>query len=301
MSIDLSSMMTETRNPATKNLDQMSTTELLTVMNKEDAEVPKAVAKVIPQIAQTVEWVKEAFNNGGRLFYIGAGTSGRLGVLDASECPPTFSVPPTMVIGIIAGGDHALRNPIEGAEDDPVQGERDLAEHNLNSHDVVVGIAASGRTPYVLGAIDYAKKTGCHTVALVCNKGSEMANRSELSIEVVPGPEVITGSTRLKSGTAQKLVLNMITTASMVGIGKVYQNLMVDVSPSNEKLVVRAENIIMEATGVGREQAKKVLNEAGGSVKLAIVMTLTNSSKQEGEKLLEQHGGRIGDVVTAKN
>lgn len=295
--IDLSKMATETRNSNTMNLDEMSALEIVTVMNKEDANVPKALESVLPQIAKAVDFAKEAFMSGGRLIYMGAGTSGRLGVLDASECPPTFGVSPNMVVGIIAGGDTALRNAAEGAEDNYEQGKEDLKAIDLKQNDTVVGIAASGRTPYVIGALNYAESLGCHTVSISCNANSEMSKAAEVAIEVIPGPEVLTGSTRLKAGTAQKLVLNMISTAAMVGIGKAYQNLMVDVVPSNEKLVVRAEKIVMEATGVDREEAKKYIASAKGSVKTAIVMILTGYSCEEAEEKLELHKGHVREAI----
>lgn len=291
--IDLSSMTTEVRNPNSTNLDQMSSLEVITVMNQEDAKIPLAIAKVLPQIAKAVDWVTEAFRSGGRLFYMGAGTSGRLGVLDASECPPTFGVSPEMVIGLIAGGDVALRSAVEGAEDSEKLGEEDLVNHNLCSKDIVVGIAASGRTPYVIGGLNYAKNLGCHTVSIACNCGSAMAKVAELAIEILAGPEVLTGSTRLKSGTAQKMVLNMLTTASMVQIGKAYQNLMVDVVQSNEKLNIRAENIVIEATGVDRDEARTCINEAKGSVKMATVMILAECSKGLAEEYLEKAQGHV--------
>lgn len=299
--IDLSKMTTETRNPNTMNLDEMSSLEIITVMNEEDANVPKAIKNVLPKIAQAVDWVKEAFLSGGRLIYMGAGTSGRLGVLDASECPPTFGVSPDMVVGIIAGGDTALRNAAEGAEDDYAQGQEDLMDIGLKENDVVVGIAASGRTPYVIGGLDYAKSIGSHRISVVCNLNSEMAVASELAIEVIPGPEVLTGSTRLKAGTAQKLVLNMISTAAMVGIGKAYENLMVDVVPSNKKLDVRAEKIVMEATGVNKDEARKYIDEASGNVKTAIVMILAGYSFEEASKKLKECNGHVRIAIKKIN
>lgn len=299
--IDLSKMTTETRNPNTMNLDEMSSLEIITVMNEEDANVPKAIKNVLPKIAQAVDWVKEAFLSGGRLIYMGAGTSGRLGVLDASECPPTFGVSPDMVVGIIAGGDTALRNAAEGAEDDYAQGQEDLMDIGLKEKDVVVGIAASGRTPYVIGGLDYAKSIGSHRISVVCNLNSEMAAASELAIEVIPGPEVLTGSTRLKAGTAQKLVLNMISTAAMVGIGKAYENLMVDVVPSNKKLDVRAEKIVMEATGVNKDEARKYIDEASGNVKTAIVMILAGYSFEEASKKLKECNGHVRIAIKKIN
>ena len=294
--MDLSNMMTETRNPDTMHLDEMSPLQIVTAMNREDRKVPLAIEAVLPQIT-AVEAVETAFRNGGRLFYLGAGTSGRLGVLDASECPPTFGVDHGMVVGLIAGGDRALRFPIEGAEDSRELGRQDLADHNLQSVDVITGIAASGRTPYVLGALDYARSLGCRTAAVACNRDSAVGRAADIAIEAVVGPEVLTGSTRLKAGTAQKMILNMITTGAMVRIGKAYQNLMVDVVQSNEKLQTRAENIVMEATGVSRPEARAVIDAAGGKVKLAITMLLTGQDAAAAQQRLEQTGGREQDAI----
>ena len=284
--MDLSHMTTETRNAATMDLDQMTPLEIATVMNQEDRKVPLAIEKALPQIARTIEMVENAFRQGGRLFYIGAGTSGRLGVLDASECPPTFGVDGDMVVGLIAGGDKALRFPIEGAEDDRELCVKDLKERGLCPKDVLVGIAASGRTPYVLGGLEYAKSLGCGTAAI--------------AIEAEVGPEVLTGSTRLKSGTAQKLIVNMISTGAMVRIGKAYQNLMVDVVQSNEKLQVRAENIVMEATGVDREKARQTIDAAQGSVKTAITMLLADCGKEEALRRLEEAGGKVRNAIQSR-
>lgn len=298
--MDLSKMMTETRNPNTMDLDQMSALEIVTAMNREDRRVPEGIEPELPRIAAVVEAVEAAFRKGGRLFYLGAGTSGRLGVLDASECPPTFGVDPGMVVGLIAGGDRALRFPIEGAEDSRELGRRDLEEHNLTADDVVVGIAASGRTPYVLGALEYARSLGCTTAAIACNKNSVVGLAADIAIEAQVGPEVLTGSTRLKAGTAQKMILNMISTGAMVRIGKAYHNLMVDVVQSNEKLQTRAENIVMEATGVDRAEARTAIDAAGGKVKLAITMILTGKEADQAQQLLEQAGGRVRDAIRQK-
>ncbi len=279
------------------NLDQMTPLEIVTAMNREDRKVPEAVEKCLPQIAELVSAVEKAFMEGGRLFYMGAGTSGRLGVLDASECPPTYGVPAEMVVGLIAGGDIALRNPVEGAEDDRTLGRKDLEERNLTAKDVVVGIAASGRTPYVLGGFEYAKSLGCMTAAVSCNVGSAIGQAADIAIEAEVGPEVLTGSTRLKSGTAQKMILNMITTASMVRIGKAYQNLMIDVVQSNEKLHTRAENIAMDATGVSREEARRAIDEAGGSVKLAVTMLLAECDVETARGLLEKSRGHVREAI----
>ena len=295
--MDLNKMMTETRNPDTMTLDQMSALELVTVMNREDHKVPEAIASALPQIASTVEVVEQAFRKGGRLFYLGAGTSGRLGVLDASECPPTFGVDPGMVVGLIAGGDRALRFPIEGAEDDRSLGKQDLVDHNLVPSDVVIGIAASGRTPYVLGALDYAHSIGCKTAAVACNLHSAIGQAADIAIEVSVGPEVLTGSTRLKAGSAQKMILNMITTGAMVRTGKAYQNLMVDVVQSNEKLRTRAENIVMAATDVSCEQARRTIDEGNGKVKVAITMILTGKDAASAQALLDQSGGSVHNAL----
>lgn len=297
MSVNLRGMTTETRNPHTMELDRMSELEIVTAMNQEDAKVPQAVSRCLPQIAQAAAFAVEAFRSGGRMFYLGAGTSGRLGVLDAAECPPTFGVPREMVVGLIAGGDQAFTTAIEGAEDSLTLAEEDLKAHDLSGRDFVVGIAASGRTPYVLGGLEYAKSLGCHTAAIACNAGSAVGRAAELAIEVDCGPEVLTGSTRLKSGTAQKLILNMISTASMVRMGKVYQNLMVDVVQTNEKLCVRAENIVMQATGVDRTEARRVIDEAGGSAKTAITMILAGCTAQQAAQRLEAAGGFVRAAI----
>ena len=297
MGVDLKGMTTETRNPRTMQLDQMSELEIVTVMNEEDARVPLAIAKCLPQIAQAAAWAVEAFEQGGRLFYMGAGTSGRLGVLDAAECPPTFGVPQGMVVGLIAGGEKAFIVAVEGAEDSWELAVQDLQSHHLTAKDFVVGIAASGRTPYVLGGLDYARSVGCHTAAIACNPGSAVGKAADLAIEVNCGPEVLTGSTRLKSGTAQKLILNMISTASMVRIGKAYQNLMVDVMQTNEKLHTRAENIVMDATGVERSVARHAIDEAKGSVKTAITMLLADCDAAEAARRLEASHGHVREAI----
>ncbi|WP_396327523.1 N-acetylmuramic acid 6-phosphate etherase [Hydrogenoanaerobacterium sp.] len=286
-------MTTETRNERTTDLDIMTPLEIVTVMNDEDAKVPAAIREVLPQIAQAVEWVTQSLRAGGRLIYMGAGTSGRLGVLDAVECPPTFGVSPDLIVGLMAGGENAFVRAVEGAEDSLTMGVDDLKNRNLCQKDIVIGIAASGRTPYVIAALEYAKTLGCHTVAIACNHGSAIGKAAELAIEPIVGPEVLTGSTRLKAGTAQKMVLNMISTASMVGVGKAYHNLMVDVMQTNEKLHVRAQNILMEATDVDRETAKNLLEQAQGSVKLAIVMALQNCDAKQAKEKLERTQGHV--------
>lgn len=289
----LSTLITEQRNPNSMHVDSLSALEIVQLMNKEDKQVPLAIEKCLPQIAQAVERIVAAFQQGGRLVYIGAGTSGRLGVLDASECPPTFGVSPEMVKGIIAGGERALRHPIEGAEDSKAQAVFDLQTIHFSSKDVLVGIAASGRTPYVIGALEYAKSLGSVTVSIASNPNSAMANIVDIAIDTVVGPEVLTGSSRLKSGTAQKLVLNMLTTASMILMGKCYQNLMVDVQASNEKLKARAIRIVMQATDCDKTLAEETLKLADQNAKLAIMMILSGLDRAQAEALLEKHHGKL--------
>ena len=289
----LSTLITEQRNPNSMNVDSLSALEIVQLMNQEDKQVPLAIEKCLPQIAQAVECIVAAFQQGGRLVYIGAGTSGRLGVLDASECPPTFGVSPEMVKGIIAGGERALRHPIEGAEDSKAQAVVDLQTIQFSSKDVLVGIAASGRTPYVIGALEYAKSLGSVTVSIASNPNSAMANIVDIAIDTVVGPEVLTGSSRLKSGTAQKLVLNMLTTASMILMGKCYQNLMVDVQASNEKLKARAIRIVMQATDCDKALAEETLKQADQNAKLAIMMILSGLDRAQAEALLEKHQGKL--------
>ena len=289
----LSTLITEQRNPNSMNVDCLSVLEIVQLMNEEDKQVPLAIEKCLPQIAQAVECIVAAFQQGGRLVYIGAGTSGRLGVLDASECPPTFGVSPEMVKGIIAGGERALRHPIEGAEDSKAQAVVDLQTIQFSSKDVLVGIAASGRTPYVIGALEYAKSLGSVTVSIASNPNSAMANIVDIAIDTVVGPEVLTGSSRLKSGTAQKLVLNMLTTASMILMGKCYQNLMVDVQASNEKLKARAIRIVMQATDCDKALAEETLKQADQNAKLAIMMILSGLDRAQAEALLEKHQGKL--------
>ena len=289
----LSTLITEQRNPNSMHVDSLSALEIVQLMNKEDKQVPLAIEKCLPQIAQAVECIVAAFQQGGRLVYIGAGTSGRLGVLDASECPPTFGVSPEMVKGIIAGGERALRHPIEGAEDSKTHAVVDLQTIQFSSKDVLVGIAASGRTPYVIGALEYAKSLGSVTVSIASNPNSAMANIVDIAIDTVVGPEVLTGSSRLKSGTAQKLVLNMLTTASMILMGKCYQNLMVDVQASNEKLKARAIRIVMQATDCDKALAEETLKQADQNAKLAIMMILSGLDRTQAEALLEKHQGKL--------
>src|SRR6185312_1186511 len=253
----LQDLLTETRNPASSALDRLSTAEMLAVINQADREIPNAVAEVIPEITKAVDAIVDRLRKQGRLFYIGAGTSGRLGVLDASECPPTFHVPASLVQGIIAGGDRALRNSVERAEDDPEKGRKDLEARGFSTGDVLVGIAASGRTPYVLGAMAYAESLGALTIGLSCTPDSKVARAAEIAITPVPGPEIITGSTRMRAGTATKLVLNMISTGVMIRLGYVYGNLMVNVQPTNGKLADRARRIIAQAAGVPQDRSRE--------------------------------------------
>ena len=295
--IDLSKLTTETRNADTMSLDTMTPLQIAEAMNREDSNVVRAVHEVLPQIATAIEWCTQALEKGGRIIYMGAGTSGRLGVLDAVECVPTFGVSPETVVGIIAGGDKAFVRAVEGAEDSPTLGKEDLEGIHACGKDVIIGIAASGRTPYVIHAIRYARSIGCRTVAISTNRDSLIGKEADLAIEAVVGPEVLTGSTRLKSGTAQKMILNMTSTGSMIGIGKVYQNLMVDVKQTNEKLAVRAENIIMSATGCERAEARKTLDSAHCSVKTAIVMILLKCDEKKALEELEKAGGHIRKVI----
>ena len=297
MSEDFARLETEGRNPRTMDLDRLSTAELVQRMHSESLGAFTAVEAVLPQIVQVVDILAERLAHGGRLFYIGAGTSGRLGVLDASECPPTFGVPKELVQGLIAGGDFALRNPIEGAEDSPETGAADLQARSITARDVVVGIAASGRTPYVIGALDAARAAGAFTVALANVSNSALAQHADLAIEAVTGPEVVTGSTRLKAGTAQKLILNLLTTAAMVRLGKVYGNLMVDVRASNVKLQDRAVRILMSATDADRPAAEVALEAAEGQVKTAIVMIQRNVSAPQANQLLIAADGWVGKIV----
>jgi len=295
--IDLSKLTTESRNPDTMGLDEMTPTQIARIMNQEDGAVIKAIGEVIPQIAQAIEWASESLKAGGRIIYVGAGTSGRLGVLDAVECPPTFGVPPQMVVGLIAGGEKAFVEAVEGAEDSETLCKEELKSIWLSKEDIVIGLAASGRTPYVIHGLRYARSLGCKTVAISCNRNSDIGKEAMLAIEPVTGPEVLTGSTRLKAGTAQKMVLNMISTGSMIGIGKVYQNLMVDVRQSNEKLVVRSQNIVMTATGCERAEAKEVLEQADGHVKTAVIMILSDCDASEAREKLLKAGGNVRQAL----
>ncbi|VTM24508.1 N-acetylmuramic acid 6-phosphate etherase [Stutzerimonas stutzeri] len=296
----LSTLITEQRNPHSMEVDRLSALEIVTLMNTEDKQVPLAVERVLPQIAQAVEAVVKAFQCGARLVYLGAGTSGRLGVLDASECPPTFGVHNEMVKGIIAGGEPAIRCPVEGAEDNSNAAVTDLQAIDFNAKDVLVGIAASGRTPYVLSALGYAKQLGAITVSIASNPNSPMAQTADIAIDTLVGAEVLTGSSRLKSGTAQKLVLNMISTASMILLGKCYENLMVDVQASNEKLKARAVRIVMQATECDKTIAEQTLTIAEQNSKLAIMILLSGLEKDEARALLEKEKGRLRKALAGK-
>jgi len=295
---ELEHLISEERNPNTMEIDLLTTDEVLRAINREDRSVPDAVGKVIAEIARAVDRIVDAFGKGGRLIYMGAGTSGRLGVLDAAECPPTFGVPGDKVVGLIAGGVDTLARAAEAAEDDAEEGAAALKGIGLTQKDVVVGIAASGRTPYVVGGLTYAKALGATTVALSCNQDSAIAHIADIAILPVVGPEVLAGSTRLKSGTAQKLVLNMLTTASMIRLGKCYQNLMVDLNPANAKLIARAVRIVMLATGCAAEQAQEALKRTDNDVKLAILMTVTGMPIEEAKLALRSAGGFLRKAIT---
>ena len=299
MKLDLSQMITEGRNPASQNIDELSTEAMLRVINDEDKKVALAVEAIMPQIAAAVDAICAAFQAGGRLIYCGAGTSGRLGILDASECPPTFGIPREQVIGLIAGGHTAILQAVENAEDNREQGAQDLKDIHFSRHDVLVGIAASGRTPYVLGALAYANELGATTVSLTCNPGSAMSQVAAIALTPVVGPEVVTGSSRMKAGTAQKLVLNMLTTGSMIRSGKVYGNLMVDVEATNQKLVQRQVNIVMQATDCDEATASAALTACGGHCKNAILMVLADLAADEAKALLSQHQGFIRQALQA--
>ena len=293
----LERLLTEQSNPESRELDRCSALELLEIMNAADAQVAQAVHREIPRIAAAVEAIVAALEAGGALTYLGAGTSGRLGVMDAAECPPTFGVPPELIRGIVAGGEKALTQSLEGVEDDPNAGCRDLERSGFRKGDVLVGIAASGRTPYVLGAVRKAAELGGITCGIVCVPDSELARLVEYPIEPISGPEILTGSTRLRAGTATKLVLNMISTAVMVKLGHVYGNLMVNVQPTNEKLEDRARRIIQEATGVTYQEASELLDRAGRTVRTAIVMQKKGISREQAEILLTRAKGRIREAL----
>jgi N-acetylmuramic acid 6-phosphate etherase len=297
MKEDLSTLTTEARNPQTMKIDTFSTREILQVMNEEDQKVALAVKEVLSDVEIAVNRALEALQAGGRIIYVGAGTSGRLGVMDAVECPPTFSVPPDLVIGLIAGGTEAFTKAVEGAEDHEAFGENDLIQLDLNERDLVIGIAASGRTPYVIGALQYAKKIGAKTVALTANPNSKLGHYADQVIDVVVGPEVLTGSTRLKAATAHKMILNMISTTAMIRLGKVYENLMVDVKVTNHKLYERAIRIIRTLTKVDEQTARQALEQANNEVKIAIVMLQTGTSIVEAKQRLNQAQGDVRAAI----
>ena len=291
--------VTEQRNPASYQIDTKSTAEILTIINNEDKKVPEAVSQAIPQLTRLVDRAVEVFQKGGRLFYLGAGTSGRLGVLDASECPPTYGVSPDMVQGFIAGGDAALRRSIEGAEDDEKHGIDQLRGAGFSVADMLVGITASGSAPYVLGALRYARSLGSPTGAISCNKDSHTFELADYPIYLPVGPEIVTGSTRMKSGTAQKLALNMITTTAMIRLGKVYNNFMIDLMPVNAKLVERSKRLINEITGCGEVRAAQIFEDSGRKIRTAVIMASLAVSKEEAEALLKQGNGNINNALDA--
>ncbi|MFJ5622130.1 N-acetylmuramic acid 6-phosphate etherase [Peribacillus loiseleuriae] len=294
--MNLNNILTEKRNPNTMNIDELSSIDIIKMINQEDKKVPAAVESILPEIADMVDKIVNSFQNGGRLIYVGAGTSGRLGVLDASECPPTYGTDQSLVVGLIAGGLKALQLAVEGAEDDQEQAKEDIKNLYVSEKDCVIGIAASGRTPYTISAIKQAKELGATVGAVICSPHSEMANVADISMFVEAGPEVITGSTRMKAGTAQKLVLNMLTTASMIKIGKVYSNLMVDVQSTNEKLRVRAKAIVAEATGVSLADAEDALRN-NGSVKSAILSIVTGVKGNDVQETLNKHTGKLKAAI----
>lgn len=295
--MNLEGLTTEARNEATKKIDQVSTLEMVTLINQEDQKVAQAIEKVLPQIAAAIDAAAERFKKGGRLIYCGAGTSGRLGALDAIELTPTYSVSPERAFGILAGGEKAMYQAIEGAEDSKELAIEDLTQHQLTARDVVIAIAASGRTPYAVSAIEYGKKVGALTISVTCNNQSPMNQLAEIGIAPIVGPEVITGSTRMKAGSAQKMVLNMSSTGIMVKVGNIYQNLMVNVQPTNEKLMQRATNIIKEAAEIEESQAKEYLEAAQLEVAPAIVMAKAHVDFQKAKQLLAEHDGRISEVL----
>ncbi|KRG08148.1 N-acetylmuramic acid 6-phosphate etherase [Staphylococcus sp. NAM3COL9] len=293
----MNNLITESRNEATMHLDEMSIQQALETMNEEDQKVPQQIKQILPDLAEIIEVTTKQFKKGGRIIYMGAGTSGRLGVLDASECVPTFNTTPDEFIGLIAGGQPAMTVAVEGAEDSESLAHDDLKHIDLTDNDVVIGIAASGTTPYVKGGLKYATEIGTHTVAISCNVDTEISKLAEFPIEVNVGPEVLTGSTRLKSGTAQKLILNMISTITMVGVGKVYGNLMVDVKATNDKLVDRSVRIIQDICDISYEQAQNLYNDADQNLKQAVVMYLCDVSKAEAETKLRQNDSIIKQAI----
>jgi len=295
--VRLEDIATEQRNMRSNHLDEMTALEIATLINEEDHKIAPAIRLILPRIAKAIDWITKQLANGGRLFYLGAGTSGRLGILDAAECPPTYSTPPELVQGIIAGGTPAIFLAQEGAEDSPQLAEDDLKSHALTSRDVLVGIAASGRTPYVLGGLQYAASIDVPTIAVTCNPDSPISKLAAIDLTVFVGPEVVTGSTRMKAGTATKMILNMLSTGAMIRLGKVYRNLMVDVKASNEKLQERSRRIVMEATECSRREAIDALEKANGSAKLAIFQLLSHLPLDDARNYLVKAHGRIGDAL----
>lgn len=301
LKVNITSLTTEQRNQRSLNIDQLTTSQIIGMMNEEDETVSKAVRKVLPQIDKTIEAIYAILKQNGRLFYIGAGTSGRLGVLDAAECPPTFCTPPEMVQAIMAGGESAMFTAVEGAEDDLDGGAKDLEKRGFTKNDILVGIAASGRTPYVIGALKYAQNLGAITVSLACNENAEISKYAHHSIEVIVGPEILSGSTRLKSATAQKMILNMLSTTAMIKLGKVYGNLMVDLHASNLKLIERARRIVMDVTGITYQEAEVILNQTNQKVKPAIVMALAGVSLEKANEVIDRANGFTRKAIEFAN
>lgn len=299
--IDLTKLSTEQSNSRTISIDEASAMEIVRLINKEDQTVPQTIQKILPDIARAITVIAGHLSHGGRLFYIGSGTSGRLGILDAAECPPTYSTPPNLIQGIIAGGTPAIFKAQEGAEDSPEAGENDLKNKELTNLDVVVGLTASGRTPYVLGALRYAQSVKAYTMAITCSRGSEVSSVADLSLVAITGPEVITGSTRMKAGTAQKLILNMLSTGSMILLGKVYKNLMVDLQCTNAKLKIRARNIVSEATGCDAATADFFLKQGKGNAKTAILMYLADIDYETAQTKLKENGNFLKKTLLSLN
>lgn len=297
--IKIDGLVTESNNERTKNIDQLSTVDMVKLINSEDKKVAEAVGEESEAIAKAIDGVAERFSQGGRIIYSGAGSSGRMGTLDAVELTPTYSVPPTRAFGLLAGGEKAMYVAVEGAEDSKELGIKDLENINLTEKDIVIAIAASGRTPYAIGALEYGNKIGALTISITCNKESEMAKIANISIAPIVGPEVITGSTRMKAGTAQKMVVNMISTGAMIKIGKVYQNYMVHVQPTNEKLVIRSIGIVANITGISKEEAKNLFELSGHNVAVAIVMHEASVNKEEAEEALAKTDGKVRDAITS--
>jgi len=295
------SMTTESRNPESERIDQLSSLEIAQLMNREDASVPAAMESVLEDVARAIDAVTHSLRKGGRLIYVGAGTSGRLGVLDASECPPTFNTDPWQVVGIIAGGYGALTRSIEGAEDYPEHAVKDLKEANLTSLDCVVGIATSGRTPYVLSALRYAGEMGAQTIGIACNQDSDLNSVADIAILPIVGPEVVSGSTRLKAGTATKLILNMLTTGAMVRLGKTYGNLMVDLRATNQKLKIRSKRIVCELTEIDETRAQELLDQCGGELKVAILVEILKTTPEAARQLLDEHAGHLRSAIQSSN